>query len=474
MKLRKILSLGLVLIVVISSIMVGVVSVGAASIDKTISVTLTNTQQGIIVSWGDVKQTDKVRVFYKPSGTTKWNSTDVEASKHYTTLSAEDGKLIYIQLGLLNKNEVLTSYSSVKSITYRVPINLSLKVTSSGVSASWTSVGKDAKYWVYWNEYDKTGWNKKYVGKATGTLIPNDLLTSGKKYKVQVLDFDTSVRNSGRMSKVRSYTYLENVRVDRTVFVGNKLYVGYTPSSGANAYQVAYKKYGTSDKYTYKVVDKWSKRTTSDGKNEYFLSVDLPSYLASSDVHVQVRPMLKTANDGTAYGAYSATKCAKTPVVNKNKTKRQLEVEIANSLRKRLKGIPYTDNMVAAFLTAVNHETGFKYECVFNVTAISSTNSWSDIIDADACGGMIPVSFKWCDDFLKTNWQASVDAQVDYLVGKLNERTNWQKHTDNAKDCLNCIMTEWVRPAYYEYDRNLEAMLITYGGTVNSTSGNIK
>ena len=38
MKLRKILSLGLVLIVVISSIMVGVVSVGAASIDKAISV----------------------------------------------------------------------------------------------------------------------------------------------------------------------------------------------------------------------------------------------------------------------------------------------------------------------------------------------------------------------------------------------------------------------------------------------------
>lgn len=471
MKLRKILSLGLVLIVVISSMMVGVISVGAASIDKAISVTLSNSQQGIIVSWGDVKQTDKVRVFYRPSGTTKWNSTDVAASKHYTTLSAEDGKLTYIQLGLLNKNKVLTSYSSVKSITYRVPINLSLKVTSSGISASWTSVGKNEKYWVYWNEYDKTGWNKEYVGTSTSYTIPSKKLQSGVKYKVQVLDFDTSVRNSGRISKVKSYTYLENVRVDKTVFVGNKLYVGYTPSKGANAYQVAYKRYGTVDQYAYKVVDKWEKTNSGDG---YYLSVDLPSYLASSDVHVQVRPMLKTVNDGTAYGAYSVTKCAKTPVVNKNKTKRQLEVEIARSLRKSLKGIPYTDNMVAAFLTAVNHETGFKYEYVFNVTAISSTNSWSDIIDADACGGMIPVSFKWCDDFLKTNWQASVDAQVEYLVNKLNTCTNWQKHTDNAKDCLNCIMTEWVRPAYYEYDRNLEAMLITYGGTVNPPSGNIK
>lgn len=473
MKLRKILSLGLVLIVAISSIMVGVVSVGAASIDKEISVTLTNTQQGIIVSWGDVKQTDKVRVFYRPSGTTKWNSTDVAASKHYTTLSAEDGKLTYIQLGLLNKNKVLTSYSSVKSITYRVPINLSLKVTSSGISASWTSVGKDVEYWVYWNEYDKTGWNKEYVGTSTSYTIPSKKLQSGVKYKVQVLDFDTSVRKSGRTSRVYSYTYLNSVRIDKTVFVGNKLYVGYTPSKGANAYQVAYKRYGTVDQYAYKVVDKWEKRKTNSG-DEYYLSIDLPSYLASSDIHVQVRPMLKTAKNGTAYGAYSVTKCAKTPVVNKNKTKRQLEVEIARSLRKRLKGIPYTDNMVAAFLTAVNYETGFRYEYVFNVTATSSTNSWSDVVNFDACGGMIPVSFVMNEDFLKTDWQASVDAQVDYLVGKLNTYTHWQKHTDNAKDCLNSIMTEWVRPASYEYNKDLEAMLMIYGGTVNPPSGNIK
>ena len=385
-------------------------------------------------------------------------------------------KVISISLVVITLISMLTIGAiGVNASNYSLSISQNLSVSSKGLTSSWSckSAPTGTKYWLYWNKEGARGWNKEYVGTSTSYTIPSKKLQSGVKYKVQVLDFDTSVRNSGRISKVYSYTYLENVRVDRTVFVGNNLYVGYTPSSGANTYQIAYKKDGTTDKYTYKVVDRWGRRTTSDGKNEYYLSIALPSNLASSDVHVQVRPMRKTAKDGTAYGAYSVTKCAKTPVVNKNKTKRQLEVEIANSLRKRLKGIPYSDNMVAAFLTAVNHETGFQYEYMFNVVATSSTTSWSDIIDVNACCGILPVSLIWYDDFLKTNWQASVDVQVDYLVGKLNERTNWRKHADNAKDCLNCIMTEWVCPGYYEYNKDLEAKLIAYGGTINPPSGYI-
>ena len=471
MKLRKILSLGLVLIVVISSIMVGVVSVGAASIDKEISVTLTNTQQGVIVSWGDVKQTDKVRVFYKPSGTTKWNSTDVAASKHYTTLSAEDGKLTYIQLGLLNKNKVLTSYSSVKSITYRVPINLSLKVTSSGISASWTSVGKNTKYWVYWNEYNKTGWNKEYVGTSTSYTIQSKKLQSGVKYKVQVLDFDTSVRNSGRISKVHSYTYLENIKINRTVFVGSKFYIAYSSSKGANAYQVAYKKYGSKDKYTYVTFDKWETRTTSNQGKECYVSIVLPSKLSANDIHVQVRPVLKTKSDGTAYGAYSVTKWAKNPIVNMGKSTEELEYRVRVGLQRKLKNEKYSANMIAAFMTAVDYETGFRPEYMFGVVCLSSANSKSDIVCRDIYAGMLPVSVEWYDDFLTTDWQVSVDDQVDYLVEKLNVWTNWQNYSSDVRKCFNCIMTEALKPANYQYNDKIEDKLIYFGGTINPPIG---
>lgn len=384
-------------------------------------------------------------------------------------------KVISISLVVITLISMLTIGAvGVNASNNSLSISQNLWVSSKGLTSSWSckSAPTGTKYWLYWNKVGARGWNKEYVGTSTSYTIPNKKLQSGVKYKVQVLDFDTRVRKSGRISKVYSYAYLNSVRVNKTIFVGNKLYVGYTPSKGANAYQVAYKRYGTADKYSYKVVNKWEKRKTNSG-DEYYLTIDLPSYLASSDIHVQVRPMLKTDKNGTAYGAYSITKRAKTPVVNKNKTKRQLEVEIAKSLRKRLKGIPYTDNMVAAFLTAVNYETGFRYEYVFNVTATSSTNSWSDVVNFDACGGMIPVSFVFFDDFLKTDWQASVDAQVDYLVGKLNTYTHWQKHANNAKDCLNSIMTEWARPAGYKYNKDLEAMLMIYGGTVNPPSGYI-
>lgn len=383
-------------------------------------------------------------------------------------------KLIAILLIVITLISMLTIGAvGVNASNYSLSISQNLSVSSNGLTSSWSckSAPTGTKYWLYWNKVGARGWNKEYVGTSTSYTIPSKKLQSGVQYKVQVLDFDTSVRKSDRISKVYSYTYLENVRVDRTVFVGNKLYVGYTPSSGANAYQVAYKKYGTTDKYTYKVVDRWGRRTTSDGKNEYYLLVDLPSYLVSSDVHVQVRPMLKRVKDGTAYGAYSITKCAKNPIVNMGKSKKELENEVQASLQRKLKNEKYSANMVAAFMTAVDYETEFRPEYIFGVVSLSSANSESDIIYRDTYAGMLSVSVDWYDDLLTTDWQVSVDAQVNYFVEKLNVLTNWQNYSSDAKKCFNCIMTEALKSAYYQYDDEIGKKLIEYGGAINPPIG---
>lgn len=383
-------------------------------------------------------------------------------------------KLIAILLVVITLISMLTIGAvGVNASNYSLSISQNLSVSSKGLTSSWSckSAPTDTKYWLYWNKVGARGWNKEYVGTSTSYTIPSKKLQSGVQYKVQVLDFDTSVRKSGRISKVYSYTYLENVKINRTVFVGSKLYIDYSGSKGANAYQVAYKKYGSKGKYTYMTFDKWETRTTSNQGKECYVSIVLPSKLSANDIHVQVRPVLKTKSSGTAYGAYSVTKWAKNPSVNMGKSTKELENEVRASLKRKLKNEKYSANMVAVFMTAVDYKTGFRPEYIFGVVSLSSANSESDIIYRDTYAGMLAVSVDWYDDFLTTDWQASVDAQVNYLVEKLNVLTNWQDYSSDARKCFNCIMTEALKSDYYQYDDKIEKKLIEYGGTINPPIG---
>ncbi len=383
-------------------------------------------------------------------------------------------KLIAISLVVITLISMLTIGAvGVNASNYSLSISQNLSVSSNGLTSSWSckSAPTGTKYWLYWNKVGARGWNKEYVGTSTSYTIPSKKLQSGVQYKVQVLDFDTSVRKSGRISKVYSYTYLNSVKINRTVFVGSKLYIDYSGSKGANAYQVAYKKYGSKDKYTYVTFDKWETRSTSKQSKDCYVSVILPSKLSANDIHVQVRPVLKTKSNGTAYGAYSVTKWAKNPIINMGKSTEELENEVRASLKRKLKNEKYSANMVAAFMTAVDYETEFRPEYMFGVVSLSSANSKSGIIYRDIYAGMLPVSVEWYDDFLTTDWQVSIDAQVNYLVEKLNVWTNWQNYSSDVRKCFNCIMTEALKPAYYRYDDKIEKKLIGYGGTINPPIG---
>lgn len=383
-------------------------------------------------------------------------------------------KVISISLVVITLISMLTIGAiGVNASNYSLSISQSLRASSNGLTSSWSckSAPTGTKYWLYWNKVGARGWNKEYVGTSTSYTIPSKKLQSGVQYKVQVLDFDTSVRKSGRISKVYSYTYLENVKINRTVFVGSKLYIAYSGSKGANAYQVAYKKYGSKDKYTYMTFDKWETRTTSNQGKECYVSIVLPSKLSANDIHVQVRPVLKTKSSGTAYGAYSVTKWAKNPIVNMGKSKKELENEVLASLQRKLKNEKYSANMVAAFMTAVDYETGFRPEYMFGVVSLSSANSESDTIYQDTYAGMLLVSVEWFDDFLTTDWQVSVDAQVNYLVEKLNVWTNWQNHSSDVRECFNCIMTEALKPGNYQYNDKIGDKLIYFGGKISPPIG---
>ena len=131
---------------------------------------------------------------------------------------------------------------------------------------------------------------------VTGTSCVVTGVTSGQLYYIQVQPMLSN--GGGRYSDVKSMTALSTANIANLSYNGN-CSLSWSPVKGANKYQIARIKKG------YKTFDYFYSDTTSfvernaDGGTVY-------TY--------QVRPMYQTANNGTAYGAWSVGKSVTTLV----------------------------------------------------------------------------------------------------------------------------------------------------------------
>lgn len=163
----------------------------------------------------------------------------------------------------------------------------------NGLDVAWGKVANAQSYVVYYKTAT-TNWSS-FSTSSTKATITN--VGSGKYYYVQVQSIGSS-GVKGNYSNVKTMTYLSRANITSLTYNGNNnLKMNAVP--GANKYQIARLKSG-------------------DKAYTYFYSTT-PSYTEKNAVGgiaytYQVRAMYQTANNGTAYGAWSASKSVPTLV----------------------------------------------------------------------------------------------------------------------------------------------------------------
>ena len=163
----------------------------------------------------------------------------------------------------------------------------------NGLDVAWGRVTNAKSYTVYY----KTGSNSWSTVITSGTRVTLPKVQSGKFYYVQVQSIGAN-GVKGNYSKVKTMTYLSRANITSLTYNGsNTLKINAVP--GANKYQIARLKSGDKS-YTYF----YTTSTTFTEKN----AVGGIAYT------YQVRAMYQTPNNGTAYGAWSATKSVPTLV----------------------------------------------------------------------------------------------------------------------------------------------------------------
>ena len=193
------------------------------------------------------------------------------------------------------KNALIQSYNSFSYTKNSKPAAPTVSVANGvkGLDVAWGKAANAKSYVVYYKTAN-SNWSS-FSTSSTKATITN--VSSGKYYYVQVQSIGAN-GVKGSYSKVKTMTYLSRANITSLTYNGNNtLKINAVP--GANKYQIARLKSGDKA-YTYF----YTTSTTFTEKN----AVGGVAYT------YQVRAMYQTANNGTAYGAWSASKSVPTLV----------------------------------------------------------------------------------------------------------------------------------------------------------------
>lgn len=171
--------------------------------------------------------------------------------------------------------------------------SLSLANVSAGLKASWNAVLNAESYAVYYRTGADQAWSS-FQTSETSAVIPEAI--SGTLYFVKVQSIGAG-GSGGDHSKVKSMTCIDRAVINSVNYNGRSVSLGWNRVGGANKYQIARLKSGESY-YTYFTTA--SASFTDNG------------VVAGNKYYYQVRAMYATADNGTAYGAWSVTNSAVT------------------------------------------------------------------------------------------------------------------------------------------------------------------
>lgn len=187
-----------------------------------------------------------------------------------------------------------TATCSVTVVEKTAAPTLSLSNTTSGLTASWNKISNASYYLMYYRSSNVSSWSG-LIATGTSHNVPD--VKSGTLYYVQVQSVGAK-DVMGNYSKVKSMTYLSRATITGLSYNGNNT-LTWGKVGGANKYQIARIKKGeTSYTYFYTTGTSFTENNATGGTSYTY----------------QVRAMYQTANNGTAYGAWSVGKSVVTLV----------------------------------------------------------------------------------------------------------------------------------------------------------------
>lgn len=253
------------------------------------SVTLSNSADGIKVSWKDVEGANKYQIAKKKKGASSFEYFTSESAS-YTDKAVSGNTEYYYQVRAMYATETngtaYGAWSSAKSILKMVQPSVTLSNKSNGMRVEWNKVAGAVKYVVYIKAASASSWQS-----ATTTNNYYQMLTvkSGVLYYVQVRPVGSGVY--GPFSNPKSLTYIGPANLSLSM-QGSDLKLGWNSVAGANKYQIAKLKKGDSSfEYIISTGTSYIDKAVTGSKDFY-------SY--------QVRALYETENSGTAYGAWSS------------------------------------------------------------------------------------------------------------------------------------------------------------------------
>ena len=167
---------------------------------------------------------------------------------------------------------------------------LSLSNTVNGLTAAWNKVDNAEFYRVFYRSVaDGEDWTS-FDTTDISALIPDAM--SGTLYFVKVQSIGAD-ELEGEYSAVKSMTCIDRAEITSLSFNGSANTLAWSVTGGANKYQIAKKRIGDSS-YTYYTT------TATSYTDKNIVNANTYCY--------QVRAMYATEKNGTAYGAWSASK----------------------------------------------------------------------------------------------------------------------------------------------------------------------
>ena len=239
---------------------------------------LSNTANGVRISWDKVTGAEKYRVFYY--GSKGWTRLADTANTSFldTDVSSNHRYVYTVRCISADGNTYTSDYRVGKGINYFAAPSLTLKNVEDGVKISWNKIDGAAKYRVYYK--GRNGWTK--LTDTTSTSVIDKDVASGTNYTYTIRALDL---NGNHISDY----YRDGFKIK---FLRAP---SFTLSSEKGGVRIKWNKVGGAEKYRVFYYGSRGWTRLADTANTSFLDTDV------SSGHPYVYTVRCISSDGNTY-----------------------------------------------------------------------------------------------------------------------------------------------------------------------------
>lgn len=252
------------------------------------SVTLSNSSDGINVSWKEIEGANQYQIAKMKKGASSFEYYTSESASYRDKAVAGNTEYYYQVRAMYateNSGTAYGAWSAVKSLLRLAKPEVTLSNKSNGVRADWKAVGGASKYIVYYKTSSASSWSS---ATTTNNYYPILNAKSGTLYYVQVRPIGGGVY--GPYSSPKGITFIGAVNAQLSLS-GSSPKLSWSAVQGADKYEIAKKK-STDSAYEYITTESTSYVDEAAGSKYWYT--------------YQIRALYETEDSGNVYGAWSS------------------------------------------------------------------------------------------------------------------------------------------------------------------------